>query len=82
MLRDTDAERKQSKGIVKKGHATTLHRLIRINKKFGDRISAVQLESAAEKVINHANTLLLLMVILRSQHMCMGHLYSTLKSKY
>lgn len=70
MLRETRA-----KGIVKKGHATTLHSLIRINRKFGDRISAVQQEeSAARRVINHANTLLSLLLLVGSQHMCTGHL--------
>lgn len=82
MLKDTDAERDPSKGIVKKGHATTLHSLIRINTKFGDRISAVLQESVAERMINHAYTLLLLLLLLRSQHMCTGHFLSTLKNKY
>lgn len=35
----------QARGIVKKGHATTLHSLIRINTKFGDGISAVLQDS-------------------------------------
>lgn len=52
MLGDTDAERDPSKGIVKKGHATTLHSPIRINTKFGDRISAILQESVADRVIN------------------------------
>lgn len=82
MLKDADAERDPSKGIVKKGHATTLHSLIRINTKFGDRISAVLQESVAERMINHAYTLLLLLLLLRSQHMCTGHFLSTLKNKY
>lgn len=68
MLGDTDAERDPSKGIVKKGHATTLHSPIRINTKFGDRISAILQESVADRVINHANPLLLLMFLLRPQH--------------
>lgn len=71
MLGDTDAERDPSKGIVKKGHATTLHSPIRINTKFGDRISAILQESVADRVINHANPLLLLMFLLRPQHMRM-----------
>lgn len=37
MLRDT-----QTEGIVKKGHATTLHSLIRISRKFRDRISEIE----------------------------------------
>lgn len=80
VLRNTDAERDPGKGIVKKGHATTLHSLIRINRKFGDRISAVLQESAADRVINHANPLLLLVILLRSQHVCTGHFPS--QSKY
>lgn len=68
MLTDTDAVKEPNKGIIKKGHATTSHGPIRINTEFGDRISAILQESAADRVINHANTLLLLMPLLRSQH--------------
>lgn len=68
MLTDTDAAREPNKGIIKKGHVTTSHGPVRINTKFGDRISAILQESAADKVINHANTLLLLMPLLRSPH--------------
>lgn len=58
-------------GIVKKGHATTLHSLVGINTKFGDGIwAAVGREPAAARVINHANTLLLLLLHVRSRHMC------------
>lgn len=77
MLRQT-----QRGGFVKKGRATTLLRLIGINTKFGDRISAARQESAAGRVINHASTLLLLLLLLRSQHMCARHFHSTLKNKY
>lgn len=66
MLTDTNAEREPNKGIIKKGHATTSHGPIRINTKFGHRISAILQESAADRVINHANALLLLMPLLRS----------------
>lgn len=81
MLRDTDAERDPSRGIVKKGHGTTLHSLVKINTKFGDRISAVLQDSVADGVINHANTCLLLILLLRSKPMCKGHILTHFKKQ-
>lgn len=71
------AERHRCRGrpeggrLVRKGHATTLHSLVEINTKFGDGIwAAFGLEAAAAQVINHVNTLLLLLLHWRSRHMC------------
>lgn len=36
----------ETEGIVKRGQDSTLHTMIRINRKFGDRISPVLQESA------------------------------------
>lgn len=59
--------RPKGDGVVRKGHATTLHSLVGINTKFGDRIWAlIGLEPAAARVIYHFKTLLLLLLHLRS----------------